>query len=58
VTPADLKAARENLGLSQASLAQRLGIAWRTYSNYERGVARIPGPVRLAMRALEIDPFL
>ena len=58
MTPADLKAAREKLGLSQAALAKRLGIAWRTYSNYERGTARIPGPVELAMRALELDPFL
>jgi DNA-binding transcriptional regulator YiaG len=58
MTPADLKAAREKLELSQAALADRLGIAWRTYSNYERGTARVPGPLRLAMRALEIDPFL
>lgn len=36
-----LKRAREKRGLMQEEVAQKAGISWRAYQNYEAGV-RIP----------------
>lgn len=57
MTPADLKARRQRLGLSQGQLAQALGMAGRngerTVRRWESGEYDIPGPVALALTALE-----
>jgi transcriptional regulator with XRE-family HTH domain len=54
VTPADLKAEREALGLSQRTLAARLGVPKDTWNRWERGRQTIPHPVvlRLALERL------
>ena len=44
-----LHAVREHLGHTQAGFAEALGMPFRTYQNYERGVREISAP---AMRAL------
>lgn len=57
LSPADLKARRQRLGLSQAELARALGMtgsgAERTVRRWESGEYDIPGPVALALTALE-----
>lgn len=49
MTPADFKAARRELGLSQNALAARMGIADRTIRRWEKGTVPIPGPVIVLM---------
>lgn len=46
---ARLNAVREGLGLSQADLAQRLGISLRAYQTYERAERELPFPVALRL---------
>jgi len=57
ITPQDVKRIREGMGLSQADLARllRMGAgAARTVRHWEAGeVDRIPGPVQIALEALE-----
>ncbi len=48
-----LIAARRALGLSQAALAQALGVDQATVSRWESGKARIPGAVELALAKLK-----
>lgn len=45
MTPADLSAWRERMGLSQPQAAKRLALPIGTYRNYEQGRTAIPGPV-------------
>jgi DNA-binding transcriptional regulator YiaG len=46
VTPADLKRARERLGLSQAEFARAVNVqSDRTVRKWEAGERDIPGPV-------------
>lgn len=54
MTPADLKAAREALGLSQNGLAERLGVSQSTVSRWEAGLMPIerPAMLRLALERL------
>jgi repressor LexA len=52
MTPSDLRAYRLRLGLTQAELALRLGVARMTITRYERATRRIPGPVEVAIRQL------
>jgi transcriptional regulator with XRE-family HTH domain len=55
MTPTELKAARAQLGLSQARLSAALGLAkngLRTIRRYELGERQIPGPVALAIKYL------
>lgn len=53
MTAKELRAARKQLGLTQAGLAHALGLSKKhgltTIGRYERGTRTIPGPVRLAM---------
>lgn len=54
MTPADLRAARKQLGLSQKELAERLRMGkqgWQTVSNWETdsNARGIPGPVQVAV---------
>jgi len=57
MTPEDFKQRRQRLGLSQAGLANELGLkgknAGRTVRRWELGEVEIPGPIRLALLALE-----
>ena len=54
MTPAEIKAARLALGLSQSGLAEALRLANgdRTVRNWESGRIAITGPASLALEAL------
>ena len=39
---ARLRLVRKQQGLSQAEIAEKLGITTRTYQNYEQGVTKLP----------------
>ena len=54
MTPTELKAAREALGLSQNRLAQRLDVSQSTLSRWEAGAMPIehPAMLRLALERL------
>jgi DNA-binding transcriptional regulator YiaG len=45
--PHELRAAREEMGLTQMEAARKYEIKLRTYKNYELGGTGIPGPVKL-----------
>ena len=47
-----LKAARQRARLSQTSLADELGIHFRTVQNWEKGITQIPTSVHLALDKL------
>ena len=47
-----ITSARQRLGLSQAALAERLGVDQATISRWERGVVPVSGPAALALRLL------
>ncbi len=44
MTPAELRAFREELGITQADAAKLLGVATHTYKRWEMGIRSIPGP--------------
>lgn len=48
-----LKQKRENLGLTQASFAEILGLTSNTVSRYETGTLEIPKYMDLVLEALE-----
>lgn len=55
MTPADLRAARHKLGLTQKGLAQALKMGtwgWQSVSKWERDGSTIPGPVQVAVESL------
>lgn len=54
MTPADLRAAREALGLTQTEFAARLGVHWTTVSRWENG--RLPISKRVAMAVKGMMP--
>ena len=45
--PGELRAAREEMELTQMEAARKYEIKLRTYKNYELGETAIPGPVKL-----------
>jgi len=51
--PAELKALRKNLGMSQAQLAEKLGIDRVTVARWESGMRNIPPMLALALKALK-----
>lgn len=53
MTGAELKAARERMGLSVTELARRLGMSKGGISRYEGGERDVPHVVFLAVSALE-----
>jgi len=52
LTPAEFRAVRSALGLTQETLAQLLDLAPRTIRSYEHGERRIPEVVILALARL------
>jgi DNA-binding transcriptional regulator YiaG len=53
--PADLRAARKRLGLTQHGLAEALRMGksgWQSVSRWEQDGNTIPGPVQVAVEAL------
>jgi transcriptional regulator with XRE-family HTH domain len=56
VTPADLKATRLALGLSQKAIAERLGVPRNTWHRWERGLLPVEKPtiLRLALERLAL----
>jgi putative transcriptional regulator len=53
MTPADIIAARERMGLTQARLAALLGVPIGTLRNWEQGRRQAPAFLRLALQALD-----
>jgi transcriptional regulator with XRE-family HTH domain len=51
--PAELRGIRRRLGLTQAQMAQKLGIAVRSLGRYEAGNRRITRLLAYAVRWLE-----
>jgi transcriptional regulator with XRE-family HTH domain len=45
--PEELRAAREEMGLTQQEAADKYEISHRGYKNYELGLRPIPGPVKI-----------
>lgn len=54
MTPVALKEARLRLSLTQTQMADTLATPFRTYQDWEYGVAKIPGVVGLAIRWVEM----
>ena len=55
MTPADLRAARKALGMTQHDLAKALRMGkwgFQTVSVWERDGSTIPGPVQIAVEAM------
>lgn len=46
----ELREARLRMGLSQTQMAAALATPFRTYQDWEYGVAKIPGAVALAIK--------
>ena len=56
MTPADYKAAREKLRITQRELAERLGVTRATINSREAGRVRITKEAELAiLRGIKID---
>ena len=54
MTPEELRAIREELGLKQYEAPRLFGVALVTYKKWELGVSKIPGPaVILARKYIE-----
>jgi DNA-binding XRE family transcriptional regulator len=62
MTPADLRALRHELGLSQIAMAKKLGCAIKTYNSWECGRSKIPRLLGLwneeRVRSLELSQEL
>lgn len=56
MTAPEYKALREQLGLTQAGLAARLGVSLRTIANRESGVHPISHEAAVAIRSLSAAP--
>jgi len=55
LTPADLRAARKSLGLTQRGLAEALRVGkngWQSVSRWEQDGNTIPGPEQVAIECL------
>ncbi len=49
----ELKAKRENLGLTQTELANNLGVKMNTVYRWESGILSVPKSIELAMDTVE-----
>lgn len=52
MTPEELKAIREAMGLSQGKLGERLGVTYETVGRWERGIIAIDARTEFAVRWL------
>jgi DNA-binding transcriptional regulator YiaG len=52
MTADELKEARRIMGLTQKKMAEELETPFRTYQDWEGGLARIPGSCAVAVRCL------
>ena len=52
MSPADVRAARERLGMTTQQLAEALECTVRTVQFWESGERNVPGPARVAMRLM------
>ena len=52
MTPTEFRAARKDLGMTQAQLAEALGVSTKTVENIEAGRSDRPRLYSLALRAL------
>jgi transcriptional regulator with XRE-family HTH domain len=58
MTPADYKAARERLGLTQEQLAELVGVTVRTIASRESGQHAVSREAEIAIRAIEnVEPI-
>ena len=55
VTPDEFKRRRRRLGLTQAQIAEQLGVAWNTVARWEMGIRRIPEMAVRLLGRLEQD---
>ena len=55
-SPAQVRALRAKLGLSQAQFARRFGFTLDTVQQYEQGRRRPSGPASTLLRVIEADP--
>ncbi|MCI0622304.1 MAG: helix-turn-helix domain-containing protein [Acidobacteria bacterium] len=53
--PAELKAARKKLGMTQPQLADALGVDRVSVARWETGTRRIPPMLRLALKAIQME---
>lgn len=54
MTPQDMRSLRERRGWSQADLAKQLGVHYSAVSLWEAGKRRIPKPVEMSLKLLDI----
>ena len=54
--PADIKAIRESLGMSQTEFAMMIGVSVATLRNWEQGRRRPEGPARALLRVAAENP--
>ena len=52
----DVKAVREQFGLSQSQMAAFLNVSKRTLENWEQGRRNPTGPARTLLRIMELEP--
>lgn len=58
MTPADFRAARKALGLTQHELAEALRMGkwgFQTVGKWERGEVPVPGPVSVALELMQAN---
>jgi DNA-binding transcriptional regulator YiaG len=56
MTPAEVSAAREALGMTKEQLAAVMGCGLRAVQTWESGERNCPGPARLALRLMLRTP--
>ena len=52
----DVKAIREQIGLSQSKFAALIGVSLRTLQNWELGYRHPTGPAKVLLRLVQADP--
>ena len=52
----DVKAIRENIGISQSTFAALIGVSPRTLQNWEQGHRHPTGPAKVLLRLVQSDP--
>ena len=52
MSPEELRAAREEMGLTQSEAAEKYELSLRGYKHYELGQRAIPGPVKVLTKIL------